>query len=552
VGLLGDGDDYTGPISNSVRKSHTWCTRFYTPPSDTFDTEKLIGDRENRWSFFILPIYSDIKIEWFDVDGNKYQAQVKHNNVNYDDWNTVAFTIDEESRKARINVNGKATAETTADADFQSYSGDSHRLFRNTRSSGFIMSHIECHPVLTEAEAETVRKRLATAPEDPVPPTERWDLGAESSPHNFVEHSEDFTQWYGDATVTADTDTAPDGSTAADTVEDTDDTDYRTIRSSNIMAVSGARYTALVRVKKQPGPIFEMQQRYSSKGAANIQLNPDTGNIHENRSGDVNHIRGGAIDVGQYWLLYAVIKQVNRNTGSLKIIPAISTTLGTAEKSVTGSQVVWGAQVVRGDIENPPYVKTGSSIAFPQTVPAQRDNANDLTLGSTSGADTSDPDWVAPKGLSDDGDDQQRIPPYRPIATWVGALQTTNARVWGRAANGWTVTDTALVAEDEQGNTVSAAHGLTLTGGGRHQIAVLIDTTQQTARLYADATLAPAATLDLSQIGTLKSGDVELLPQGGGTLYDAEVYTRALTDEEALHARQRILNNPDSRIPLLN
>jgi len=174
----------------------------------------------------------------------------------------------------------------------------------------------------------------------------------------------------------------------------------------------------------------------------------------------------------------------------------------------------------------PSYVKTQGSIAFPQTVPALRDSSNDLTLGSTSSADTNDGSWRAPIGMIDGGDDQLRAPAKRPQVTWVGRIRYDSTRAWGRLANGWKVTNTDLIVEDESGDTQTAPHGLALDDNGFHTLAVVIDTIGEEARLHVDGSVTANATVDLSQVGTLRSDKVELLPENG-LLTHAEYYTRA-------------------------
>ena len=537
-GVTSDEDDKTGKLPASVIGDGTWAFRYYV--EDIENGRTILGDpwgQGKRWGYQINSKFEAVKILTTYEDGTNDAFKIS--SPVYDQWNTAWVTIKDDGQRILVNRNGTQIA----DLDLNGTLADQPMPLVGGRGmkEGAKLSHVEKHPVLTRAEAEAVRQRLAGAPQDPIPPTERWDLSAETSPHNLLTQSEtlDSADWTkSNTTVTADMTTNPeDGTTDADAlIEDSNDTTHYAAQLLGSLP-AGAIYAFPVWLQDNGrtwakvelnGPAFDM--------------NPEAWvDLSGNAIGTTNGV--GAADlteVGGGWhRAWIVATTDNADTAEARIYTADADGSDSYVGDGSSGLYVWGVQVARGDEQPPPYASTGSSIAFPQIVPAQRNSANDLTLSA---------DWIAPKGLAGD---KQRVASRRPIATWVGAVQATNARVWGRSANGWTVTDTALVAEDEQGNTVSGAHGLSLTGGARHQIAVVIDTIGQTARLYADTTLAPATTLDLSQIDALKSGGVELLPDGG-TVYDAEVYTRALSDEEALYARQRIRDNPDSRVPILN
>ena len=175
------------------------------------------------------------------------------------------------------------------------------------------------------------------------------------------------------------------------------------------------------------------------------------------------------------------------------------------------------------------------------TLPAFRQSSNDLTIDAST-------TWFDPIGLSDSGGGTLSAPTKRPQVTRVHRVKSTQGPLMGRSANGWYVTPTALVAEDTSGNTATSAHEATIDDGAFHTLAVVIDTVADTAKLYVDASATPAATVDLSTIGTLKSGDVNLLPFGG-TLTHAPYMTRVLSGEEIAYVSQAIKDNPNSAFP---
>lgn len=182
-----------------------------------------------------------------------------------------------------------------------------------------------------------------------------------------------------------------------------------------------------------------------------------------------------------------------------------------------------------------------STVGSGSTLPALRQSSNDIPVGASVS-------WVDPIGLSDDGGGSLLTPTKRPTVTWVGRVKYTATRAFGRNANGWKVTATDLVVEDESGTTASAAHGKTINDGTYHTIAVLIDEVAETAEAYIDGATTPDATVDLSTVGTLKSSDVELLPEGG-TMKQPAYYTRPLTGEEIAYLHERLVDNPESAFP---
>jgi len=561
------GDDRTEEIPSSALGG-TWAARIYLALGSRVNI--YLGDRNSgRWDIVHVPGQSRLLVRLNDVDGNSYFAVID-TGLNEPGWNTVVATLDESTNTIRFNVNGNTTSVTTT-ADFK----DQTFPLLNVGVTSGRVQHVEKHPVLTPAEAEAVRQRLATNPADPVAPTEAWDFTAETNPHNLIPQSEDITGSDWDtkrSTATAGVTTDPEGNTTADELADNG-------RSFPIVRVGfGSEANRTVAL------VAYLKANASDKAAIRVDLDDGNSNFAQYLqpfdlaagsigtgfySTDQGYIVDGSQnpkmqEVGNGW--YRCYISVELQNGGfldfhgIELLDSNGDRISNTQASNnTYSVYVWGNQVVYGDDPMPPYVQTGSSIAFPQTVPAKNDPANDLTLGSTSGADTSDPSWVAPIGLVGDGsDDKLSLSSFHNAessVTWV--LRHELGLIAGdRKRNGWDYfwdgSGFKLSIRDinkDQIRDKSSDPGW--AEGEKHVLAVVIDFTEQTAHLYGDTILSPLASVDFSTLSELQSGRFPLHRFGlkAKTSTHAHVYTRALTDEEALYARQRILDNPQSPHP---
>jgi hypothetical protein len=161
------GDDRTEEIPSSALGG-TWAARIYLALGSRVNI--YLGDRNSgRWDIVHVPGQSRLLVRLNDVDGNSYFAVID-TGLNEPGWNTVVATLDESTNTIRFNVNGNTTSVTTT-ADFK----DQTFPLLNVGVTSGRVQHVEKHPVLTPAEAEAVRQRLAQNPSDPVPPTEAWD-----------------------------------------------------------------------------------------------------------------------------------------------------------------------------------------------------------------------------------------------------------------------------------------------------------------------------------------------------------------------------------------
>jgi hypothetical protein len=170
---------------------------------------------------------------------------------------------------------------------------------------------------------------------------------------NLLTYSEQFDNaaWtnVGTPTVTANTTLAPDGTTTADTINDSSAVESQGRRQTvTIPASTTIAYTSSVYILKTSGtptifPIVNLRMTGGTTVDAYIALNTTTGAT--TTSGAVS---GSAVDAGTYWRVTLVAANNGTANTSLlyTVFPAGATTLTTTlNVAATGSQVFWGAQV---------------------------------------------------------------------------------------------------------------------------------------------------------------------------------------------------------------
>lgn len=170
---------------------------------------------------------------------------------------------------------------------------------------------------------------------------------------NLLTRTEEFENvaWtnVGTPTVTANTTLAPDGTTTADTINDSSAVESQGRRQTvTIPASTTIAYTSSVYILKTSGtptifPIVNLRMTGGTTVDAYIALNTTTGAT--TTSGAVS---GSAVDAGTYWRVTLVAANNGTANTSLlyTVFPAGATTLTTTlNVAATGSQVFWGAQV---------------------------------------------------------------------------------------------------------------------------------------------------------------------------------------------------------------
>jgi len=572
---VSDGGDKTSTLPQDG--TETWATRVYIPSSVGADVQ-FLGDSGYAYPTLAYDdTNGDLRLRYKDSGGTTQQGP--RVSAAEGQWHAVAITID--GSDLRLNVGGTTDEQTGTDL---SITADPRLL---GTQSGARVQHPEQHPVLTEAEAEAVRQRLAQNPPDPVPPTEAWDFSGETNPHNLLPDSNDPTQWGRNQGVTLGTPgnvTGVNADLEATTVtEDSSDGEH------NIEYQMGdaSPYATEVFLKnngRQYG--FVSINRTGNWSLAEVDLVNNTLNRTDSGGSDPKNIHVSPAPNGFTRIRFHTAP--GNTQRRITIGPSNgAATLGrfaTYQGNGSDGVIFGGAQVVLGTeipTTNPNFPKTTGSIAFPQTVPALRDSSNDLTLGSSSGADTNDPSWRAPTGLVGGASDDFLLQEPSPLTTasqftFLGRVKSdgskgfeTIASTWAQGSNertslGWFIGQNGSDPElrvyldfsENGGPTFNFKSGMPqVFNGSFHVVSVVVDILAGEMRAAIDANSVVTKSFD-PQGYDFKNNprtDMSLLDRRyrpfGGVMTTAGYYTRALTDEEALYARQRILDNPEDPFP---
>jgi len=558
--IVGDGDDNSGPIPVGSRENISLAFRYYQPPKGSY-TNKMIGNRSEKWTLYSLPIFNDFRIEGFDEDGNVIQCGTdgfSNNGGNYDGWNTVVVTIDAKDGDLRLNLNGNVFRSDTG-AGLKDYTGSDFPLFRD-EYGGYRMMHPEIHPVLTPAEAEAVRQRLATNPADPVPPTEAWDFTAETNPHNYITNSEDAknAEVVAGVNITDNVGVDSTGEMTMDRLEEDTSDGFHGIDYDGDTRFPGTA-TAVFEVREEDrqwvfvqcfdtGPNFTKQWF----DLTNNQKGSATGATGQVIQATITKIGNG---LQRLSMTYQAADGEKFRAAGLFLAEAdgIEGYVGDGSSSVQ----VGRRQVVRGDEAFPPYTPTNGSIAFPQTVPALRDSSNDLTLGSTSGADTSDPDWVAPVGVVTDGDDRLDVPPetLTQEATWTHAFRQIRDKLQFRVGpvqlkDKFNIN---IAIQDVKGSLYTLSSSGVIFDDNKHVYTLVYSEAKRIVRLYLDGNIVFDVDLDEDTSLDALNPDAytNFLDNSGGNAVHENLihYSRVLTAEEIAYDAERLLDNPETAFP---
>lgn len=146
------------------------------------------------------------------------------------------------------------------------------------------------------------------------------------------------------ATVTPNTTIAPDGTTTADTLTDSSIEQLVTIPGTAVpweFSVCVKKDTITTRF---PEFVLRLYSTGPSAFENYVQLNTNTGAIISRFS--VGTVDASVADMGDYWRISIMVTNVDQTTAIIRIRPAFSSTLGGGfDVTVTGSIVVWGAQL---------------------------------------------------------------------------------------------------------------------------------------------------------------------------------------------------------------
>jgi hypothetical protein len=189
-----------------------------------------------------------------------------------------------------------------------------------------------------------VQRAVTNVPRFAHSPTTRESLGllVEEARTNLITYSEQFNNasWFGNANVTSNTDTAPDGNLTADTYSSSGNQ----IATNFIPISQNTNYTASLYIKKTTGRAY----------TAGFYLNYDAGTNYQilfnTNDGTFSPITGGTVpttkadNAGSYWRVLLTANSGSTINVRFFLYPNITVNGATA----TGQQVLWGAQLEAG------------------------------------------------------------------------------------------------------------------------------------------------------------------------------------------------------------
>lgn len=162
-------------------------------------------------------------------------------------------------------------------------------------------------------------------------------------------------------TVTANTTAAPDGTTTADTLEDTSTTAYGNVNQSS--SAYASELTASAHIKK------DAVGRATRFGMLRITFSGGTTKVHDLKfdtsTGETTGAGGSVEELADYWRFIVSATDTGGNTSaSVTLYPAAGASATWAlDAATTGSVIAWGAQLNDG-LTALTYKKTEGS-AFP-------------------------------------------------------------------------------------------------------------------------------------------------------------------------------------------
>jgi hypothetical protein len=189
----------------------------------------------------------------------------------------------------------------------------------------------------------------------------------EVTPWNLSTYSEEFNDasWgKTNASVTANTTIAPNGTLTADTITSLTAAEARIIQTKNILALTV--YSGSIFVKKDTNesrfPEFYLRTEGVSFNEIYVQLNTKTGaSVIRSQNGTVSQ---SVESSGDYWRIKLTVTNTSDTTITFGIRPAITNIFGTYNPQI-GSVIVWGAQLNIGSTAKP-YFPTTDRLNVPR------------------------------------------------------------------------------------------------------------------------------------------------------------------------------------------
>lgn len=369
-----------------------------------------------------------------------------------------------------------------------------------------------------------------------------WNKGT-----NRLQYSEDFTNaaWTKErCSVTANADTAPNGTTTADRITTTNTTFENYVRQAAAVGISaGTTLTTMAYAKKGTHTFLRMRNLFVDNGAddGNAWFNLDTGAIGTIQSGQTATMTA----VGNGWYLCTLTGVVGTTNLAYLVDFATATTNGSNVPSVNGSIFIWGAANYIGAVG--PYIKTNATAQTSAVL---------VPEGLTAGASIFGTDIITPRNafaLNLDGASWAQVGDNASLDFGSGEF---SVEAWGF----WSLNDNqqAIIQKGDAG--IGASRGINLFRTTSNTLRVIVTANSEVTiqgaaapistwkhvvitkdasllKMYVDGALygstsSAAGSVDVSD--ALRVGTFNNTQYTNGQLANPRIYNRALTAAEVL------------------